>query len=212
MPGTGWVCLPPTPGSPHPCWGARAPGSSGVAFGMTFGILSPGEQREGHAAGRGRRIRPSSPVPDRVLGERGWVSGCRHRAKPRWRRKSVTLEKAAFPLVCWGSDSEHRAGCEEVNYNPAHERGWQQGLRSPGRAGARELPGASHGCLGRHVASGRCLPRGPPAPNRADFGPKSCQPGLAFHPAPARDMPGTPRSPTAGDIGGFAVPPALLSL
>lgn len=59
----------------------------------------------------------------------------------------MTLEKAAFPLVCWGCDSEHRAGCEEVNYNPAQERGWRQGLRSPGRAG-EQRPGRGAGAAG----------------------------------------------------------------
>lgn len=52
----------------------------------------------------------------------------------------MTVEKASlFALVYVGSDSVYRAGCEEVNYNPAYKLGWE-GVRV---LVAHRLPGGA---------------------------------------------------------------------
>lgn len=126
----------------------------------------------------------------------------------------MTLEKAAFPLVCWGSDSEHRAGCEEVNYNPAHERGWEPGLRSPDRAAAA---GPGRGSCRVHPmgARGDTWPPGAASPGALVLRitliwPQIVPGSLGSSPCSGTGHAGDPRSPTAGDTGGLAVPPAEL--
>lgn len=112
----------------------------------------------------------------------------------------MTAVKAAFPSVRRGSDSEHGGRCEEVNYNynPAQERGWHRGLRSPGWPGSCRLhPMGARGDTWPLGAASR----GALLPQILLLSPQILPGLLGSSPRSGTGLPGTPHT------GGFAVPP-----
>lgn len=114
----------------------------------------------------------------------------------------------------------HRAGCEEVNYNPAYKRGWEGKVAActrpppaggvtaaaPGRGSCRLHPMGARGDTWPLGAASRV---GPSRPNYAHLAPNRA--GLAY-PALARDVVlGTRRLPWLVMPVALALP-AMVSL
>lgn len=142
MPGTGCVCAGGS--EPRKVWGSPR---------MAFGTMSPGETERGTCEAHPAR-QPHSQLCFGV-----GFSGCCLQAEPGWGRKWVTAEKAAFAGF---------AGT--VSQSIAQDVSRVTVMRTQPRAEGAALPAASHGCPGRHVASGPASRSSKPA----CFRPKSC--------------------------------------
>lgn len=162
---TGSLCpgtLRPPLGSHNPCWGVC---SVGKRWNDTW-VASPSER--GHAP-EWSRVQRGVPVALRGVHGAGCAAGVGRASLAEevgdcWKSFSICSWFARGVTQCIAQDvrrliitlpmdgQRDGAGEGKVNGSCSHQ--------APVAGGAWELPAMSHGCTGRHVASGRGLMRG----------------------------------------------------